>query len=143
MCLFLQKVIVPKSLQSGSDACIKVTPETYSTPTWEFFFILMREKDESVLMRNIELFRSNLRSHGQHKLLDYFEKNYFVESRLKQWAACYRDKIYNCSWLADTNMLVESWHNILKSHILQRKHNSRVDTLLAALKRAEMLYFWK
>ena len=134
---------MPKSLPSGSDQCIKVTPETYSTSTWEFFYILLKEKDESVLRRNIELFRSNLRSHGQHKLLDYFEKHYFTESRLKQWSTCYRDSIYNCSWLADTNMHVESWHNILKSHILKRKHNSRVDTLLAALQQAEILYFWK
>ena len=104
---------------------------------------MMHEKDKDAFYRQLELFRNNLRAHGQNKLLDYFEQTYFATHRIKQWATWYRQSMYDCEWLANTNMHVESWHNYLKTHILQRKTNVRVDNLMRALRQAENIYFWK
>ena len=104
---------------------------------------MMKEKDKTAFDRHLQLFRNNLRSHGQQKLLDYFEQTYFAEHRITQWASWYRQSMYNCEWLAHTNMHVESWHNLLKTHILQRKSNVRVDSLMRALRQAEHIFFWK
>ena len=104
---------------------------------------MLKEKDKDAFYRQLQLFRNNLASHGQHKLLQYFEDTYFPEHRIKQWATWYRQSMYDCEWLADTNMHVESWHNYLKTHILHRKSNVRVDKLMRALRQAENIYYWK
>ena len=120
-----------------SDKCIDITPESYGTPTWELFYIMMKEPDEGQFRQQLSLFRRGLKSHGQHKLLEYFEKSYFTEHRIRQWACWYRHKMYNCVWILDTNMHVESWHNFLKTDILHRKSNVRIDMLILALMKSE------
>ena len=66
-----------------------------------------------------------------------------MEDRIKQWATWYRTQMYGCDWLLNTNMHVESWHNFLKTHIMERRNNVRVDKLLQILIQAETYYFWK
>lgn len=86
-------------------------------------------------------FRDNLKRYGQNKLLEYLETFYF--NRVKEWASWYRNEMYGCPWLANTNMHVESWHNLLKSRIMERRSNIRVDRLMSILREAELIYFWK
>ena len=87
--------------------------------------------------------RSVLISHGQHDLLAYFDEHYFPEERIKQWATWYRYDMYGCKWILNSNNHVESWHNILKTYILKRKVNVRVDNLIHHLIRAAKIYIWK
>jgi hypothetical protein len=51
--------------------------------------------------------------------------------------------MYGIEWLLDNNMHIEAWHNILKSVIMGRLKNVRVDKLLRVLVEAEMMIFWK
>ena len=143
--MFIQKVSLPKRTTSDQKvaSCIDISVESYGTSTWELFYIMMKETDKNAFYRQLQMFRNKLASHEQHKLLDYFEQNYFPEHRILQWATWFRHGMYNCEWLADTNMHVESWHNYLKTHILDRKKNVRVDSLMYALRRAENMYHWK
>ena len=60
-----------------------------------------------------------------------------------QWACFFRRLMYDCDWLVDTNMHIESWHNFFKTFILHRKSNVRVDTLIKALMKAEKTCYWK
>ena len=124
--------------------CIRIIPKkTYGVSAWEFFQSLMKETNETEFRRLMELLKSNLVQHNQMKLLAYLEKFYFTEERLKQWTMWYRQKMYNVEWIANSNMFVEAWHSVLKTHILGRKKNTRVDTLLQALMQAENRFFFK
>ena len=51
-------------------------------------------------------------------------------SRTTEWAYCYR-----VGTQANTNMYVESFHNVLKTCYLERKVNRRVDNLISVLMR--------
>ena len=134
-----------KSSSSGTASnFIKVVPkQTYGTSTVEFFKVLLAETSETEFKKNLILFRSHLKSHNCLTLLKYFDDNLFTEKRIVQWAMWYRIKMYACEWLLNTNNHVESWHNYLKSRILGRKANIRVDTLMGALVQAEMYIAWK
>ena len=94
--------------ESTSEKCVGITPQTFGTPTWELFYIMMKETNEESFQHQLKLFKSTLRTHKQDKLLEYFESTYFSEERIKQWACWYRRVMYDCEWLADTNMHVES-----------------------------------
>lgn len=128
---------------TNSEKCVSITTETFGTPTWELFYIMMKETNEESFRHQLKLFRSGLRTHGQLTLLDYFETTYFREDRIVQWACWFRRQMYDCDWLADTNMHIESWHNFFKTFILHRKSNVRVDTLIKALMKAEKTCYWK
>ena len=75
--------------------------------------------------------------------MEYLQRYYFADHRVIQWASWYRRNMYGCKWLLHTNMHVESFHNHLKTDILERKKNTRVDTLLKVLRALELHYFWK
>ena len=69
---------------------------------------------------------------------EYFEVNY--KDRAKQWAMCYR----NCEHAnTDTNMCVESFHNVLKTYYMERKPNKRVDDLINVLLSYEEDNYWR
>ena len=137
-------VSVPKSpTHTIDDHGIAITADSFGASVWELFDIMLRQPDESTFRRHMELMRSNLKAHGQTKLLSYFEKHYFSENRIKQWAMWYRVEMYDCKWILNTNNHVEAWHNVLKSNILGRKSNIRVDSLLRALRQAEKIFIWK
>lgn len=78
-----------------------------------------------------------------HSLSDYFEEYYFKPARIKQWASWYRLRMFNCEWLLDTNMHTESWHNVLKTSIMERHKNHRVDELMRITRSAETMYYCK
>lgn len=99
----------------------------------------MEEEDEDNFYKLLEICRQTLKQYGQTKLLEYFEEFYFKETRIKQWAKWYRLKMYGCKWILHTNMHVESWHNILKTRIMGRLTNVRVDKLMRILLRAEVI----
>ena len=122
---------------------IHITARTFGIPAWEFFYILVEETDEATFYTYLRAFRDNLKRYKLFKLLSYFEDHYFKPDRIKQWATWYRLHIYDCKWLLNTNMHVEAFHNILKTHIMERKHNTRVDKLMKILRKTECMYFWK
>ena len=62
------------------------------------------------------------------KFGEYFQVNY--KDRAKQWAMCYRNFEHAKT---DTNMYVESFHNVLKTYYMERKPNNRVDDLINVL----------
>lgn len=96
-----------------------------------------------MFMVYLRAFRDNLKRYNLDKLSEYFEDYYLKEERIKQWACWYRAQMFDCEWILDTNMHVEAWHDILKSHIMGRKKNIRIDKLLKILRSAETNYFWK
>ena len=104
---------------------------------------MMKEEDETRFYELLEVFRKTLKVYGQDKLLDYFEKNYFTPDKIPKWAKWFRLKMFNCEWKLNNNMHVESWHNILKTHVMGRMKNIRIDKLLLILVKCEVLYFWK
>ncbi|XP_065205568.1 uncharacterized protein LOC135835309 isoform X1 [Planococcus citri] len=61
---------------------------------------------------------------------EYYEKYYSNEERVKKWAFCYRTFWH---FKTDTNMLVEAYHNELKTHWFKRCPNRRLDDLLDTL----------
>ena len=139
-----KNVSVPKVTEhSINEHGIEITPDSFGDSVWELFEMMMRQTDESTFRRHLELMRSNLKAHGQTALLQYLERNYFTEDRIKQWAMWYRVEMYECEWILNTNNHVESWHNLLKSRILGRKKNNRIDSLLRALRQAEKMFIWK
>ena len=120
-----------------------LTARTFGVPVWEFFYILMAETNKDLFFTYLRCFRDNLKRYGLVSLLDYFERYYFAPDRIKQWASWYRASIFGCDWILDTNMHVESWHNILKTRIMERKQNTRIEKLMQVLRTAETMYFWK
>jgi hypothetical protein len=56
---------------------------------------------------------------------EYFNSNYM--NRVEDWAKCYRNYFHDD---IDTNMLLESLHNIIKTIYFKRKANRRVEILL-------------
>ena len=68
----------------------------------------------------------------------YFQVNY--KDRTKQQAMCYRNFEYANT---DTNMYVESFHNVLKTYYMERKLNKRVDDLINVLLTYEEYTYWR
>ena len=122
---------------------IQESKKTYGTPARQLFTCMMKEEDETRFYELLEVFRKTLKVYGQDKLLDYFEKNYFTPDKIPKWAKWFRLKMFNCEWKLNNNMHVESWHNILKTHVMGRMKNIRIDKLLLILVKCEVLYFWK
>ena len=103
----------------------------------------MEERDEKMFYTYLRAFRDNLKRYHLDTLLDYFDTFYFQPERIRQWASWYRLQMFKCEWLLDTNMHVEAWHNILKTHIMDRAVNTRIEKLMTILRTAETMYFWK
>ena len=133
----------PKKKVEDQSKCIRVTGRTFGVPVWEFFNILVEETDECVFKTLLRTFRENLRRYKLVDLLSYFERKYFTPERIKQWATWYRLKMYECEWLLNNNMHVEAWHNLLKTCIMERKKNTRVDKLMRILRKTEIMMFAK
>jgi hypothetical protein len=62
------------------------------------------------------------------RFVDYLDLNYF--NRPDEWSSCFRTMYHDS---VDTNMLLESFHNLLKTVELSRRPNRRVDTLIELL----------
>ena len=124
-------------------ACVSNCKFSYGTPIWQMFYSMMKETDKDTFYSQLDIFRKTCRAYNQSTLLDYFEKQYFTEDRIKQWARWYRFQMYDMEWLLDNNMHVEGWHNYLKSVLMKRLKNVRVDKLVRILIEAEMMIFWK
>ena len=122
---------------------IQETQKTYGTPARQLFTCIRTVETEEKCNELIQLFRSTMQLYGQSSLLKYFDDQYFQPDRVKQWAYWYRKKMYDCKWLLNTNMHLESWHNVLKTSIMGRLKNVRIDKLLHILVKAEVLYYWK
>lgn len=56
---------------------------------------------------------------------DYFDSTYMT--RVEDWAKCHRNFFHDD---VDTNMLLESFHNIIKTLYFKRKANMRVEVLI-------------
>ena len=86
---------------------------------------MQNELSESEFRRNVQKFLSWV--HGLSvPMAEYFRRAYL--NRTREWASCYR-----IGTKANTNMLVESFHRVLKDTYLERKQNRRVDHLLYKL----------
>jgi hypothetical protein len=64
--------------------------------------------------------------------VEYLKLNYF--NRPEEWASCFRNMFHDD---VDTNMLLESLHNLLKTVELMRIPNRRVDVLIQLLLRMD------
>ncbi|KLO08396.1 hypothetical protein SCHPADRAFT_815774, partial [Schizopora paradoxa] len=60
----------------------------------------------------------------------YLEKNWMSETKL--WSAVAR-RNRSIHELSDTNMLIEAWHHVLKTYLLDGKRNRRGDYLISIL----------
>ena len=87
----------------------------------QVFYILLAEKDKTMFMVYLRGFRNKFQRYNMPDLRKYFEDFYFKPERIKQWACWYRVQMFNCEWILDTNMYVEGWHDVLKSHVLDKK----------------------
>jgi len=87
---------------------------------------LLQEVNEQDFKNCLESFREYL-SRESPQFGAYFES---YCSRTEQWAYCYR-----IGTQSNTNMYVESFHNVLKSCYMERKCNRRVDALISILLR--------
>ncbi|KLO10302.1 hypothetical protein SCHPADRAFT_804574, partial [Schizopora paradoxa] len=67
-----------------------------------------------------------------HSMVLYLQKNWMNATHL--WSAVARLG-RNIHELSDTNMLIEAWHHILKTHLLQGKRNRCGDHLIYTLVR--------
>ncbi|XGW28795.1 hypothetical protein V3C99_008523 [Haemonchus contortus] len=117
LCVFhIKKTIARKHKQllSGTDVA--------TANAWFSKILVERE------MENFEMEYSSyitwLTSIGAAEM--YLERNY--TPRTREWAACHRlEAPFN------TSNHVEPWHNTLKSSLLKRKQNSRLDSLVYTL----------
>ncbi|KAJ7248917.1 hypothetical protein C8J57DRAFT_978585, partial [Mycena rebaudengoi] len=71
-------------------------------------------------------------------VIAYLKTNWLPH--VQMWSAQYR-KNRGVFELGDTNMLVESWHHLLKAKFLEGKRNRRVDHLLHVLLNKAIPYF--
>ena len=106
------------------DSTHGVPSKTFGLAVWEVFYILLAEKDKTMFMVYLRAFRDNLKRYKLQRLSQYFEETYFKPERIKQWACWYRLQMFNCEWILDTNMHVEAWHDVLKSHVMGKKRIS-------------------
>lgn len=68
--------------------------------------------------------------------MGYFERNYLPHA--KEWARCFRNFDHD---KVDTNMLLESLHNLIKSVFLDRKLTRRIEMLLVTLCEIDVEFF--
>ena len=95
----------------------------------EVYRHLMVLLQESVLIefnKKLQQFLTFLTDSGKDEFLLYFQENYY--SRIEQWATHAR-----CYTPVNTNMLLESFHRLVKVVYFQQKRNRRVDALLNVL----------
>ena len=99
--------------------------------------ILLEERDplqlEMLMNRFLSMCNEKSPNFGE-----YFQVNY--KDRAKQWAMCYRNFEHANT---DTNMYVESLHNVLKTYYMERKPNKSVDDLINALLTYEEDPYWR
>ena len=98
----------PTSTPPSTSGSTSVTNRTYGLSMYEFFVILVEERDKDLFYTYLRAFRDNLKRHQLQTLSDYFEEYYFKPDRIKQWASWYRLKMFDCEWLLVTNMHTES-----------------------------------
>ncbi|KAJ7599163.1 hypothetical protein C8J56DRAFT_721807, partial [Mycena floridula] len=62
----------------------------------------------------------------------YLWEDWLSEQFLLMWSACWctNRHVYDES---ETNMLIEAWHHVLKTHFLHSKQNQRINYLLSIL----------
>jgi len=85
---------------------------------------LLQELNSEEFEKNLTAFMDHMQSVAP-AFATYFRP---YCSRTSEWAYCYRIGIQ-----ANTNMYVESFHNVLKSAYMERKANRRVDSLVFIL----------
>ena len=85
---------------------------------------LLQELNEEEFRRYLEAFMEYVQTETP-RFAEYFAP---YCGRAKEWAYCYRIGIQ-----ANTNMYVESFHNVLKTAYMQRKANRRIDSLITIL----------
>ena len=89
--------------------------------------MIMYSTTESLMLTLVKAFCSEYSSCAQ-SFVDYFKSNYC--NRFEVWALCYRNFPHGN---ANTNMLVESFHNRLKTFYMNRIPNRRLDDLVNLL----------
>lgn len=98
--------------------------------------------EETLITRKVDEFNQLMEQLMQilikfPKFISYLHTTYL--QRIEDWARCHRNFFHDG---VDTNMLLESFHNQMKTVYLKRKVNRRVDTLLQFLSQVEV-NFWK
>ena len=116
----------------------KLAPKTeVKNELYRALLVLLEEKDplQFEMLMNGFLSMWNEKSPN---FREYFQVNY--KDRTKQWAICYSNFEHANT---DTNMYVESFHNVLKTYYVERKPNKRVDDLINVLLTYEEDTYWR
>ncbi|KAK3920487.1 Zinc finger and BTB domain-containing protein 11 [Frankliniella fusca] len=97
--------------------------------------VLIDEPDECQFLKLKDSFLLEY-SHKCPTFKDYFNKTFLPKAR--KWAKCYRLDHHGET---ETTMLVESFHNILKTVYMKRRPNKRLDDLVDLLLTIEEDYY--
>jgi len=96
--------------------------------------LTLTEKEEAEFNKIINVLMNNFP--GCDQFLTYFSLNYL--NRPEEWAGYLRNFFHDG---VETNMLLESLHNYIKTVLLKRHPNRRVDTLIELLLTMEQEFY--
>lgn len=91
-------------------------------------------RKEEIFLQLMEIIIDSLLN--SDRFLSYLRSTYL--GRTQEWARCYRNFFHH---FVDTNMLLEALHNFIKSVLLKRRPNRRVETLIRILLNMETEIF--
>jgi hypothetical protein len=113
----------------------KVRDAEMEKEMYQIMSVIIDAVTEKELYDLIEAFEEEYEKPAS-KFFEYFHTT--LLPKISKWAMCYRTNPHGG---IDTTMLVESFHNILKTVYLQRKPNKRLDELVGLLLQIEEDYF--
>ncbi|XGW21607.1 LOW QUALITY PROTEIN: hypothetical protein V3C99_004511 [Haemonchus contortus] len=92
---------------------------------------LLRISDEATFHARLGEVLTHLRLKSCSRLIQYLQREYLGEEKIKKWAAFRRQGV-----VMSTSMYTERWHLRLKQEKLKRKANSRIDYVVDTLIKA-------
>uniref|UniRef100_A0A7I5EA06 SWIM-type domain-containing protein n=1 Tax=Haemonchus contortus TaxID=6289 RepID=A0A7I5EA06_HAECO len=92
---------------------------------------LLRISDEAAFHARLAEVLTHLRLKNCSRLIQYLQREYLGEEKIKKWAAFRRQGV-----VMSTSMYTERWHLRLKQEKLKRKANSRIDYVVDTLIKA-------
>nr|CDJ87919.1 Protein Y73F8A.33 [Haemonchus contortus] len=92
---------------------------------------LLRISDEATFHARLGEVLTHLRLKNCSRLIQYLQREYLGEEKIKKWAAFRRQGV-----VMSTSMYTERWHLRLKQEKLKRKANSRIDYVVDTLIKA-------
>lgn len=100
------------------------------------FGLAQLAESEEICQNNIAVIRSVLEMEEQDNMLNYLEKNWFHHDTIPHWAFWARAKKECCGTrfgVERVNMLLESWHRVLKYVTMEGKKNTKIGIFFGML----------